>query len=73
MLTADRELQEIEETIRQVVNLRSQKLATAREARESWKRAARRSLHFMAAAATVAAGMPVTQRETLDGPTNKTA
>ena len=60
MLTADRELQEITETIRKMVNLRSQKLAAAREARESWKRAARRSFHYMAAAAAKAAGMRVT-------------
>ena len=73
MLTADRELQEIEETIRKMVNLRSQKLAAAREARESWKRAARTSFHYMAAAAAVAAGMPVARRGTFDGPTKKNA
>ena len=73
MLAADRELQEIEETIRKMVDLRSQKLAAAREARESWKRATRRSFHYMAAAAAVAAGMPVARRGTFDGPTNKNA
>ena len=73
MLAADRELQEIEENIRKMVELRSKKLAAVREARESWKRATRRCFHFMAAAAAVAAGMPVARRGTFNGPTNKNA